>query len=124
MNKNLALFLVSAALLSGCASRSTPRPDRADTAPAHTDSVAVDRQAPVYSMESRRAGEQGLVKLQVLVSAEGKPVKAFLLRSSGYPRLDESAKAAVLKWRFTPAQVKGKPVEEWVLVPVQFVLKP
>lgn len=124
MNKTLALFLGTAALLSGCASRSTPSPDRADAAPAHTDSVAVDRQTPVYSMESRRAGEQGLVKLQVLVSEEGKPVKAFLLRSSGYRRLDESAKAAVLKWRFTPAQVKGKPVEEWVLVPVQFVLKP
>ena len=47
----------------------------------------------------------------------------MMAKSSGYGRLDESALAAVKKWKFQPAMRGGAAVEAWVLVPVEFTLK-
>jgi protein TonB len=47
-----------------------------------------------------------------------------IARSSGYPRLDESAARTVQSgWKFEPARQDGKPVAAWVIVPIQFALR-
>lgn len=78
---------------------------------------------PVYPNASRRLGERGIVLLRVLVTAAGEPAKVDLKKTSGYARLDESAVEAVRNWKFVPARLGDKPVEAWVVVPIEFSLK-
>jgi protein TonB len=77
---------------------------------------------PHYPAVSRRLAEQGSVQLRVLVTAEGRPARVDLHRSSGFSRLDEAAAAAVREWRFVPAKHGSTPVEAAVIVPIVFRL--
>jgi protein TonB len=78
---------------------------------------------PSYPSLSRRLREQGTVLLRVLVSAGGEPKQIQLLKSSGYPRLDDAALRAVEDWRFVPAKRGHEPLEAWVQIPLQFSLR-
>jgi protein TonB len=78
---------------------------------------------PPYPTTSRRLGEEGTVQLRVVVSAEGQPVSVDVHRSSGHPRLDEAAAAAVRAWRFVPARRGDTPIEAAVIVPIVFRLE-
>ena len=81
--------------------------------------------APVtrYPPQSRRLREQGVVLLEVLVDERGLPAQVEIERSSGYPRLDEAAREAVLQARFRPYTENGVPQSVVVLVPIRFALK-
>lgn len=78
---------------------------------------------PTYPRLSKRMGEQGEVRLRVLVAVDGRVASVQLSRSSGYDRLDEAALESVKQWRFKPATQGGEPLETWVEVPVKFVLE-
>lgn len=78
---------------------------------------------PTYPRLSKRIGEQGEVRLRVLVAVDGRVASVQLSRSSGYERLDEAAMESVKQWRFKPATQGGEPLETWVEVPVKFVLE-
>jgi len=78
---------------------------------------------PPYPTASRRLGEQGTVQLRVLVTADGHAARVDVHRSSGSPRLDEAASAAVRAWRFVPAKRGATPVEAVVIVPIVFRLE-
>lgn len=79
---------------------------------------------PPYPALSRRLGEGGLVRLNVLVNADGSVGRLELDRSSGHPRLDRSAMETVQSsWKFEPARQGGKAVPAWVIVPIQFTLR-
>jgi protein TonB len=71
-------------------------------------------------MASRRLGEAGVVRLRVFVDIEGQALKVELERSSGYPRLDQSALDTVANWRFVPARRGATPEASWVVVPLNF----
>lgn len=86
------------------------------------DAAYLNNPAPVYPNMSRRLREIGVVQLRVHVSAAGEPLEIELSKPSGYSRLDDSARAAVQKWKFQPAKRSGIPVEAWVIVPVEFSL--
>ena len=59
--------------------------------------------------------------LRVLVSTKGRALSVAIAKSSGYPRLDNSARRTVAsRWQFTPGQRGGEAVEEYCLVPVEF----
>ncbi len=78
---------------------------------------------PSYPRLSKRMGEQGEVRLRVLVAADGRVASVQLTSSSGYERLDEAAVESVKQWRFKPATRGGEALETWVEVPVKFVLE-
>jgi protein TonB len=61
--------------------------------------------------------------LRVRVSAHGLPLAVEIKQSSGFPRLDEAARAAVERWRFIPARQGSETVDSSVLVPLQFALE-
>lgn len=69
---------------------------------------------------SRRLGEYGTVLLRVTISAEGRASRVELLKSSGYPRLDEAAMNGARQTRFKPATRDGKPVEFAYNWPVKY----
>lgn len=78
--------------------------------------------APDYPGMSRRMGEEGRVLLKVLVSTEGNAESVQLAETSGSERLDQAAINAVKRWRFVPAQLAGKALSAYVLVPIKFSL--
>lgn len=68
---------------------------------------------PAYPELSRRREEQGSVQLKFLVAADGHVVESQVEQSSGYPRLDEAARAGLSKCQFKPGTVDGKPEASW-----------
>lgn len=106
-----------------------PSPVEAAGAPGPTVTQPIynadylDNPPPAYPMISRRAGEQGRVVLRVLVSPTGIAEEVQVFTSSGFPRLDESARDAVRRWKFVPAKRGSEPVQAWVRIPIPFVLR-
>ena len=78
---------------------------------------------PEYPPLSRRLNEQGVVKLRVYITEEGRAGEVELKESSGYERLDRSALNSVKHWRFQPAQRAGTPVASWRVMSVRFGLQ-
>lgn len=55
-----------------------------------------------YPAMSKRLDEQGRVIVRILVDVQGLVERAEVKKSSGYPRLDAAALAAMRKAQFTP----------------------
>ncbi|MBI3526500.1 MAG: TonB family protein [Betaproteobacteria bacterium] len=77
---------------------------------------------PSYPNMSRHLSEQGTVLLRVFVTITGDAVTVELKQSSGFPRLDKAAQAAVQNWKFVPVKRGEQPVPVWVVVPIKFRL--
>lgn len=77
---------------------------------------------PVYPAESRINGEEGVVRLRVLVNAKGEAEAVGVQKSSGYPRLDEAALAALARAKFHPPQKDGVPTAVYSPASVTFAL--
>ncbi len=91
------------------------------TAPPVPDS-GYARADPVYPPASLIRGEQGVVAVSLIVGPDGRVQAVRILRSSGYPALDESARRAALNWRFRPALRNGEPVAGQIDTGIRFVL--
>ncbi|MGC8579335.1 MAG: energy transducer TonB [bacterium] len=76
---------------------------------------------PVYPVEARKQGIEGVVVLKVLISPDGRIRDVKILKS--IPIFDESAVQAVKQWRFTPITSHGNPVYVWMIIPIRFQLK-
>lgn len=63
-----------------------------------------------YPESARQAHEQGTVKLEFTITQDGAVANATVLKSSGFPDLDDAALEAVQTWRYKPAQQDGKPI--------------
>lgn len=88
-----------------------------------SDADYLQNPKPPYPAISKRLGEQGKVIVRVLIETNGVPVKAEIRQSSGYDRLDQTAMATVLKWRYVPGKRGGVPEAMWFSVPINFVLE-
>jgi protein TonB len=77
---------------------------------------------PTYPPASRRANEEGTVRLKVLVDTSGRPKDVQVAQSSGFSRLDDAAKLAVRRWKFQPATNGGQAISVWTQVAVSFRL--
>lgn len=102
----------------------------AATAPAQarlelpsSDAAYLQNAKPVYPPLSKRMGEQGQVVYSVLIGADGLPVSARLVKSSGFDRLDEASFNAVMRWRYTPGKRHGVPTAMSFNVPINWVLE-
>lgn len=104
-----------------------PKPAAAPPAPVMTparhDVDYLKNPPPQYPSMSRRLSEEGRVLLRVQVSATGDVLAVEMKKSSGFARLDEAARKAVAKWRFTPAKQGNTALVSWVEVPIQFSLQ-
>jgi periplasmic protein TonB len=80
------------------------------------------RVEPIYPPASRRAGEEGTVRVKVLVDERGRPSQVQVAQSSGFPKLDEAAVTAVRKWKFVAATDGTNAVTAWTQVAVTFRL--
>lgn len=89
---------------------------------ASQDLKTATRVDPLYPPASRRAGEEGTVRVRVLVDEKGRPKEVQVAHSSGFAGLDEAAVAAVRKWRFVAATNGEGPISVWTQVAVTFKL--
>ncbi|GGP00839.1 energy transducer TonB [Stakelama pacifica] len=94
----------------------------APVTPPSFDAAQLDNPAPRYPFLSRKAHEEGVVMLRVLVSPDGSAKTLQVDRTSGSKRLDDAALSTVRRWKFVAATQAGKAIEAWVLVPVKFSL--
>lgn len=78
---------------------------------------------PQYPYESRRRGEEGRVILNVRVTAEGTAASVEVDKSSGYRRLDMTARKTVRRWKFIPARQNNVAVEASANVTIIFKLR-
>lgn len=90
-------------------------------APAQ-DLKTANRVDPVYPPASRRAGEEGTVRLKVLVDTNGRASNVAVTQSSGFTRLDQAAMEAVRKWRFVAATDGTNKIQAYTQVAVTFKL--
>jgi protein TonB len=104
------------------ASIPAPAPEPVVVAPPVFNAAYLQNPAPAYPSLSRKLREQGRVILRVLVSANGVADQVELQTSSGYPRLDESARTTISRWKFVPAKRGAEPIAGWVLIPINFNL--
>lgn len=77
--------------------------------PASVDTKYRNRD-PVYPEDAVRRAEQGAVVLLIHVSPQGLVSSVDVEQSSGFARLDQSARDAVSTWHFLPAVRDGQPV--------------
>jgi periplasmic protein TonB len=109
------------------AETAVPASENAISASEATGAVAQDlktsnRVEPSYPSASRRAGEEGTVRLKVLVDEKGRPREVAIANSSGFARLDQAAMEAVRKWRFVAATNGTNPISAWTQVAITFRL--
>ncbi|MBI2683772.1 MAG: TonB family protein [Acidobacteriales bacterium] len=83
--------------------------------------VAVYSPEPDYSEEARKMKHQGVVVLQAIIGADGRPRDLRVARSLGMG-LDEKALERVKTWRFDPAKKDGVAVAVYVNIEVAFNL--
>ncbi|PLY40410.1 hypothetical protein CSZ94_21220 [Janthinobacterium sp. ROICE36] len=108
-----------AILLAGC--------HTATPAPLSTPAVRVPASMPAgctppaWPLGEKRRGAQGRVTLHFTVEADGKVSAAAVIRSSGYPALDEAARDALARCTFQPETLDGKPVASKVIMPYQWI---
>ena len=66
--------------------------------------------APVYPPAARAAGRSGMAVVSFSIGADGVPTE-ISLQSASEPAFGAAAVAAVGKWRYTPATLRGEAVK-------------
>ncbi len=88
-----------------------------------SDADYLQNPKPPYPILSKRMNEQGKAVHRVWIGIDGKPQRAELVTSSGFPRLDKAAYDAVMSWRYVPGKRNGVPETMPFLVPIDWTLK-
>ncbi len=78
---------------------------------------------PNYPSLSARLGETGRTVYKVWIGVDGKPQRAELVSSSGFPRLDKAAYDTVMAWRYVPGMRNGVAETMAVNVPIHWELR-
>jgi TonB family protein len=99
----------------------SPEDFQAATGIRGTPPVPIYNPPPEYTDEARNARWQGSVLLSIVIDATGKPTAIKVTRSLGMG-LDQKAIEAVLKWRFKPGTIDGKPAAVAATIEVNFRL--
>ncbi|HEY1908770.1 MAG TPA: TonB family protein, partial [Myxococcaceae bacterium] len=109
---------------------STPPPESAapeaetPSAPTLTRAPTVERfvEAP-YPPEAEAQKLEGRVVLSIDISATGEVTRAEVVEPAGHG-FDDAALAAIRQFRFTPAEIDGKPSAVRITYAYDFVLRP
>ncbi|MCG8342540.1 MAG: energy transducer TonB, partial [Chlorobiales bacterium] len=85
----------------------------------------VKQKEPRYPDMARRAGIEGRVVVSVLISENGMPIKAQIVKRapSDQTVFDKSAIECVMNSTYSPGIQNGSPVKVWLTVPIRFTLR-
>ena len=76
------------------------------------------RREPEYPTAARQMGAHGQVVVDATIGTDGRVVAVKVI--SGHPLLVQSAKAAVMQWRYRPTLLDGQPVENTTQITLTF----
>lgn len=98
-----------------------PPPPPPAPAPVHiatpASRIATSCPEPPYPAASRRAGEEGEVRVRLLIDVTGRVLETTIEKSSGSRRLDEASRESLLDCKYKPAMGSdGKPMRAWTTV--------
>lgn len=115
----LAALIIASVVPRTAAAASAREEASFDTPPHVTEMVR-----PAYPEPARSDGVQGLVRLSLVVAADGTPGPSEVVKDvEGHPELAEAAAEAVAQWRFEPAKKDGEAVAARIVIPVRFQLE-
>ena len=77
---------------------------------------------PTYPLIARKKGWEGKVLIQAEIDRDGNVSEIKVLESSGFKILDNASLETLKKWKFTPAKIGNKFVDDTVNIPVKFLL--
>lgn len=87
-------------------------------APTEARAHRVSAPEPAYPLFAKAAGVAGAVHYEIDISPDGHVAAARLIHGS--PMLEQSARDAIVRWRFSPFQVDGRPVSARTIVTLTF----
>ncbi|MBN2172843.1 MAG: energy transducer TonB [Bacteroidales bacterium] len=76
---------------------------------------------PKYPPDAKKNGIEGKVVVKILISKTGAVTETEIAKS--IPELDAAAIDAIKKVKFKPGKYKGKPVDVWVRIPINFEIE-
>ncbi|MEP7042808.1 MAG: TonB family protein [Dokdonella sp.] len=100
-----------------------PESSAKDVVPASEDVSFRESFPPLYPQAAIDARQSGEITMRVLVDEQGRPVSADVFKAEPAQAKEvfaASSIAAVMRWRFNPAQRSGRPTAGYVLVPITF----
>ena len=77
---------------------------------------------PEYPLIARKKGWQGKLLLNVLVGKNGEVIDINIVKTSGFEILDKTSIETVKNWKFIPARIGKKRIEDNLNIPVSFKL--
>ena len=77
---------------------------------------------PEYPMIARKKGWQGRLLLNVSVNKNGDVTNINVVETSGFEILDKTSVKTIKNWKFIPARIGGKNIEDNLNIPVSFKL--
>ncbi len=88
------------------------------------DLIPLVKIAPRYPRKAALAGKEGWVKVEFTVTELGTVANVKVVDSKPRRLFDRAAKKAILKWKFKPRIVDGKPVPRRAVQVIEFKLAP
>jgi protein TonB len=82
------------------------------------EGTLVNKVIPTYPVVAIRAGIQGEVTLHAIIGRDGAIESLTVVK--GHPLLINSARDAVLQWRYRPYILNGEPIEVETYIVVNF----
>ncbi len=86
------------------------------------DIIPLQRIPPAYPRDAARAGITGWVQVEVLVNADGSVRSAKVVDAKPKGMFEAAAMTAVLRWKFKPKVLDGKPVDQRGQCKIEFNL--
>jgi protein TonB len=87
------------------------------------DLIPLVKIAPRYPRKAALAGKEGWVKVAFTVTELGTVTAVSIVDSKPRRMFDRAAKKAILKWKFKPRVVDGKPVPRKAVQVIEFKLE-
>jgi TonB family protein len=86
----------------------------------NSNPIGIRQTVKLLASERARSGRlNGTVKLKVLVAADGRAARAYILKRAGNG-LDQRALQAVMQYKFEPTLIAGMPQTGWIFLDIKF----
>ncbi|MBN1548530.1 MAG: energy transducer TonB [Syntrophaceae bacterium] len=93
-----------------------------DVAPNPIGGMTALQQRMVYPEAAKNAGIEGRVLVQAMIGTDSTVQETKILKSLT-PETDQSAVSAITSVRWSPALKNDKPVNVWIMIPIDFRLR-
>jgi TonB family protein len=103
------LMMASAAFITDNARAETPLRPVPNGTPVSIVKGSCNGSFPSFSKSARENNESGTATLRLIVKADGSHEGAQVIKSTGYPDLDQSAKEWLNSCQFSPGVIDGVP---------------